>query len=138
MKEIAGKFGLFTSKSLDIGGRKKSQTYTSCLLFNLLLLFINVLCFFQLFRLSKIMAFPRNQEWSFTRMLSSIIIRPILSLLRWFGVRQPHALTFDSIKVFVKISEGSKLMTVPLDLPRDWNVGQVKEYLVNSSFIPEH
>lgn len=84
------------------------------------------------------MAFPRNQEWSFTRMLSSIIIRPILSLLRWFGVRQPHALTFDSIKVFVKISEGSKLMTVPLDLPRDWNVGQVKEYLVNSSFIPEH
>ena len=45
MKEIAGKFGLFTSKSLDIGGRKKSQTYTSCLLFNLLLLFINVLCF---------------------------------------------------------------------------------------------
>ena len=43
----------------------------------------------------------------------------------------------DSIKVFVKINDGgSQQLTVPIDLPKDWNVGRVKEYLV-SCFMPD-
>ena len=43
----------------------------------------------------------------------------------------------DSIKVFVKINDGgTQQLTVPIDLPKDWNVGRVKEYLV-SYFMPE-
>jgi len=85
------------------------------------------------------MALTRNQDWNWTRLLGSWFLRPILSLLRWFGIKRPLALTYeDCIKVFVKINDGSNLATVPIDLPKHWNVGQVKEYLVRSFMTPLH
>ena len=78
-------------------------------------------------------AFKIKINWSvmsFMCVLGAWFFRPILNLLRWLGVK-PLGLTHqNSIKIFVKISEGSENVTVPMDLPKDWTVGHVKEYLV--------
>ena len=78
------------------------------------------------------MAIPGQARPTLMGMLSAWFFRPIFHLLRWLGVK-PLGLTHqtNSIKVFVKISEGAENVTVPMDLPRDWTVGQVKEYLVS-------
>ena len=75
---------------------------------------------------------------TWTRLLGSWFLRPILTIFRWLGMKRPLAIAAnDSIKVFVKINDGgSQQLTVPIDLPKDWNVGRVKEYLV-SYFMPE-
>lgn len=78
------------------------------------------------------MAYRRNQDWTWTQLFGSWFLRPILTIFRWLGMKRPLAIANDSIKVFVKINDGgSQLVTVPIDLPKDWNVGRVKEYLVS-------
>ena len=77
------------------------------------------------------MAFPGRQRPTLIGILGAWFFRPLVHLLRWLGVKQlgiTHQT--NSIKVFVKISEGSENVTVPMDLPKDWTVGHVKEHLV--------
>ena len=78
------------------------------------------------------MAPPGYPRQSFMGILGAWFFRPILHLLRWLGVKTP-ALTHEtnSIKIFVKISDGFENVTVPMDLPKDWSVGHVKEHLVS-------
>ncbi len=81
---------------------------------------------------AKTMAPPGYQRQTFVGMIGAWFFQPILHMLRWLGIKTP-ALNHqaNSIKVFVKISDGSENITVPMDLPRDWSVGQVKEHLVS-------
>jgi hypothetical protein len=76
------------------------------------------------------MALQGGHRPGFLGVLGTWIFRPLSLILGWLGFRRPLALTYNSIKVFVKINDGSQMITVPMDLPKDWTVGQVKDCLV--------